>query len=437
MLKKRLKNSLGLVPDLPRFRGGLGWMIVCGVVLCAGGAAAQDTVTEPPANSVLETEQLQDEAAVGPDSDDKKVHVTIIETEVNAGQLLPGDENNDSVPAGRKKDLPSAVLDPAAFSAGPELPETAGSTDKLERLSRVEIQAGQIIKLNQSLRRIIEENEKLRAEKEEMDRMLRTVRGQRNLERNRVESAMKERDQAKEDIKAIAQKSAQYQEEVARMKKTLEFKEQWLDSRAQVYNSGDFLLVPEKGALAPASISAGDQNVFKTLRYDLKTASERLKKMDEQLGKEGVAGSSAPGAADSGRIADSQTTAILGEINAISEQNDDLRRDEAKVHYNMGNKLFHAGEYARAVTEYQKALELRPDDANTHFNLAFVSGEFMKDYKTAEKHYRLYLILNPGAPDANLVKEKVIEAELILKTMLSNSPSENEWQRNRAGIYTQ
>ena len=34
---------------------------------------------------------------------------------------------------------------------------------------------------------------------------------------------------------------------------------------------------------------------------------------------------------------------------------------------------------------------LMPDDPDVHYNLAFVSSEHLDDYKTALKHYRIYL----------------------------------------------
>jgi hypothetical protein len=61
-----------------------------------------------------------------------------------------------------------------------------------------------------------------------------------------------------------------------------------------------------------------------------------------------------------------------------------------------------------------------PYDASSHFNLAFVSGEFLNDPKTALAHYQRYLYLNPKAEDAHLVKEKILQAQLQLRTAIES-----------------
>ena len=91
----------------------------------------------------------------------------------------------------------------------------------------------------------------------------------------------------------------------------------------------------------------------------------------------------------------------------------------------MGNIYFHQGKYKKAVGEYRQALTLTPQDPNAHYNLALVSGEFLKDLKTALNHYRQYLALRPGAEDSALVEEKILEAELILRTQIPSSLEED------------
>ena len=78
----------------------------------------------------------------------------------------------------------------------------------------------------------------------------------------------------------------------------------------------------------------------------------------------------------------------------------------------MGNIYFERGEYQRAVVEYYQAVDLTPNDADTHYNLAFVSGEYLGDQETALKHYQWYLYLRPNAEDVNGIKEKMIQAKL-------------------------
>jgi len=64
-----------------------------------------------------------------------------------------------------------------------------------------------------------------------------------------------------------------------------------------------------------------------------------------------------------------------------------------------------------------------PNDPDSHYNLAFVSGEFLLDYKTALKHYRVYLYLKPDSDDAHVVRNKIAQTQLALEA-ITDSPLE-------------
>ena len=123
---------------------------------------------------------------------------------------------------------------------------------------------------------------------------------------------------------------------------------------------------------------------------------------------------------------EAKTIDLLTQIDASAEEDERLREDSAKAHYNMGNIYYQKGELEIAVREYYQAVTLMPDDADSHYNLAFVSGENLKDYETAVKHYKMYLYLSPKAKDAYFVKEKILEAELKLKTVIDSPIDEKE-----------
>lgn len=127
---------------------------------------------------------------------------------------------------------------------------------------------------------------------------------------------------------------------------------------------------------------------------------------------------------------ESKTIDILSKIDAFTEQDERLRADSAKAHYNMGNIYFQKGEFEIAVREYYQAVTLMPDDPDAHYNLAFVSGEYLNDQKTALKHYQMYLYLNPGAKDTYAVKEKILQAKLVLGADV-DSPLEKDSHFNK------
>ncbi len=127
-----------------------------------------------------------------------------------------------------------------------------------------------------------------------------------------------------------------------------------------------------------------------------------------------------------------QSQDVIAMLDRMSKQNEGLRSDEGRVHYNMGNIFFHQGDYARARDEFLLAVQLMPYDANAHFNLAFVSWEYLSDFKTALKHFQQYLWLNPEAEDANLVKEKIIAAQLEI---MGNNDSSLEQDVREEQVY--
>lgn len=124
-----------------------------------------------------------------------------------------------------------------------------------------------------------------------------------------------------------------------------------------------------------------------------------------------------------------ETLNLLTRIDAFAQTDPILREDSAKAHYNMGNIYFRKGEYEIAAREYYQASTLLPDDPDVHFNLAFVSSEHLRDYRTALKHYKMYLYLNPQAKDAKFVKRKINEAELHMRSII-DSPLEKSVERS-------
>jgi tetratricopeptide (TPR) repeat protein len=122
---------------------------------------------------------------------------------------------------------------------------------------------------------------------------------------------------------------------------------------------------------------------------------------------------------------ESETLDLLSRIDAFAETDERIRLDAARAHYNMGNIYFQKGQYEIAAREYFHAATLMPNDPDVHYNLAFVHGEKLKDFKTALKHYRMYLYLNPKAADKEFIKTKIVDAELRIRATV-DSPLEGK-----------
>lgn len=95
---------------------------------------------------------------------------------------------------------------------------------------------------------------------------------------------------------------------------------------------------------------------------------------------------------------------IPGRVTQLAKQHQQLLKETADVHYNLGVFLTQSREYDRAVGEFRKVIELRPDDADSHYNLGIIYAEHLPNRELAMKHFRRYLELNPHATDASRVQ---------------------------------
>ncbi len=86
--------------------------------------------------------------------------------------------------------------------------------------------------------------------------------------------------------------------------------------------------------------------------------------------------------------------------NQLKNTQEELKRQTAKFHYNLGLVYDQSRRYKEAVAEYEKALEIIWDDPDIHYNLAILYDEHVLDKRKALKHYQTYLKLCPGALDA-------------------------------------
>ncbi|MBF0511361.1 MAG: tetratricopeptide repeat protein [Candidatus Omnitrophica bacterium] len=123
---------------------------------------------------------------------------------------------------------------------------------------------------------------------------------------------------------------------------------------------------------------------------------------------------------------ENKTNEMLAKSADVDPANQKFREELAKAHYNMGNIYFERGEYQRAVVEYYQAVDLVPNDPDTHYNLAFVSGEYLGDQETALKHYQWYLYLKPDASDVAAVKEKIMTAKFSLRSKVDSPLDKND-----------
>lgn len=75
----------------------------------------------------------------------------------------------------------------------------------------------------------------------------------------------------------------------------------------------------------------------------------------------------------------------------IARQNKLLIKQTSEMHYNLGVFYTKNKEYSRAIAEFEKVVEIAPDDAQAHFNLGYIFAEYLIDRKKAIDHLRLFL----------------------------------------------
>ena len=129
---------------------------------------------------------------------------------------------------------------------------------------------------------------------------------------------------------------------------------------------------------------------------------------------------------------ENKTNEMLSKGGDLDPEDQQFKDELAKAHYNMGGIYYERGEYQRAVVEYYQAVDLAPNDADTHYNLAFISGEYLGDQETALKHYQWYLYLKPNADDVAAVKEKIVTAKLHLRSKVDSPLDKDNGHYNLA-----
>src|SRR3954454_2784043 len=77
------------------------------------------------------------------------------------------------------------------------------------------------------------------------------------------------------------------------------------------------------------------------------------------------------------------------------------------------------GNFLRAITLYESALDDSPRSADVHYRLALLYNDKMQEPLHALHHFKRYLTLAPSGPHANEVKNFMKKDELKLGTTLS------------------
>jgi len=96
----------------------------------------------------------------------------------------------------------------------------------------------------------------------------------------------------------------------------------------------------------------------------------------------------------------------------IARQNQTLTKQTSEMHYNLGVFYTKNKEYERAIAEFQKVVEINPNDEYAHFNLGYIYAEYMINRKLSIEHFRHYLQLaKSGDQDVDWVRKYLLTWE--------------------------
>ena len=78
------------------------------------------------------------------------------------------------------------------------------------------------------------------------------------------------------------------------------------------------------------------------------------------------------------------------------------------MHYNAGVFYARNKEFGRAIKEFQKVLDIKPQDPQANYNLGYIYAEHLVDRPKAISYFKNYLTYAPDAHDADWVKRYIM-----------------------------
>lgn len=103
--------------------------------------------------------------------------------------------------------------------------------------------------------------------------------------------------------------------------------------------------------------------------------------------------------------------------------------EEKEPHYLAGKNRVSTMDYPGAIECFDKALEVNPQSAQAHFELACLFDQKEVNPADAIYHYEHYLKLRPQAGNADIVKQRIYACKQALAQTVSLGPITEKQQR--------
>ncbi len=93
----------------------------------------------------------------------------------------------------------------------------------------------------------------------------------------------------------------------------------------------------------------------------------------------------------------------------LARENKVLIKETALMHYNLGVFYTKNKEYQRAIAEFEKTIDLNPDDPYAHYNLGYIYAEYVLNRPKAMEHFRKFLsLVKSDDKDVDWVKKYIL-----------------------------
>ncbi len=114
-------------------------------------------------------------------------------------------------------------------------------------------------------------------------------------------------------------------------------------------------------------------------------------------------------AMDKNKRLEKKAQALPTRFAEIARENKILIKETGLMHYNLGVFYTKNKEYSRAIAEFEKAIELNPDDPTPYFNLGYIYAEYILDRPMAIEKFRKYLsLVKTEDKDVDWVKRYIL-----------------------------
>lgn len=220
----------------------------------------------------------------------------------------------------------------------------------------------------------------------------------------------------KDDVKRLQDENKGLKDEIIQLKQT---KDEILKEKDLINEAYEKILrtnIPEETDKKIKSLELENkelsdnikkiQGEFEKLK---KTESNKSAELNELRNKLAELNKDYREAVKKNRTLEQKLIAQPAKFTELARQNKALIKETTHMHYNLGVFYTKNKDYPRAISEFEKALELNPDDAYAHYNLGYIYAEYVVNRPKSIDHFKRYLdLVKSDDKDVDWVKRYIL-----------------------------